>query len=119
MKPHALSQEQRILIALRKTLAEVVKDTTPLPGRRHPLKERTIERIRDCFSLIAARERELLAPGDADGADGAAMLRPRYADAPQTPNVVPLKRARGPHDKIQNKTRDKAKEHGREEPEQR
>ena len=106
MKPRTLNKEQRILIALRKTLAEVVKDTTPLPGRRHPLKESTIERIRDCFSLIAARERELLAPGDAGGA---ATMRPRYADAPRAPKVVPLKRASSPRHKTEEKPQEKVR----------
>ena len=109
MKPYSLSKEQRILIALRKTMAEVVKDTTPPPGRRHPLKESTIERIRDCFSLIAARERELLAPGDADGAGDAAAMRPRYADAPRAPKVVPLKRASSPRHKTEEKPREKTR----------
>ena len=89
MKLRALNKEQRILIALRKTLADIVKDTTPLPGRRHPLKESTIERIRDCFSLIAAREREL-AQGEG-GTDDVSAMRPRYADAPRAPKVVPPK----------------------------
>ncbi len=98
MEPRTLSKERRILIALRKTLADVVKDTTPLPGRRHPLQESTIERIRDCFSLISAREREL-AQG---GADDASALRPRYADEPRTREVVPLKRAAKPPQKPEN-----------------
>ena len=101
MKPHSLSKEQRILIALRKTLAEVVKDTTPLPGRRHPLQKSTIERIRDCFSLISARERELAQGGAHDG-DISAM-RPRYADEARTPEVVPLQRAGKPRQGPQNR----------------
>lgn len=87
------------MIALRKTLADVVKDTTPLPGRRHPLKESTIERIRDCFSLISAREREL-AQGDADDAPAP---RPRYADEARTREVVPLKRAGKPSQKPESR----------------
>ena len=53
------SVEQRILIVMRKVLASVVKDVTPPPGMRHPLSEQTIDDIKNCFSLIAAREREL------------------------------------------------------------
>jgi len=44
---------------MRKVLASVVKDVTPQPGMRHPLSEQTIDDIKNCFSLIAAREREL------------------------------------------------------------
>ena len=44
---------------MRKLLAQIVKDTTPGPGMRHPLSEQTIKDIRDCFGLISAREREL------------------------------------------------------------
>lgn len=54
-----LSKEQRILRVMRKVLANVVKDATPQPGMLHPLSERTIADIRDCFGLIAAREKEL------------------------------------------------------------
>lgn len=86
MRDDTLNKEQRILIAMRKTLAGVVKDTTPLPGRRHLLKESTIQDIRHCFSLISAREREL--------AEGAARkvsaMRPRYADEAHDEKVVPL-----------------------------
>ena len=96
MKPDSLSKEQRILIALRKTLADVVKDTTPLPGRRHPLKESTIERIRDCFSLISARERELIHDDAHDGTRDTSAMRPRYADEARTQEVVPLQRAGKP-----------------------
>jgi len=53
------SVEQRILIVMRKVLATVVKEVTPQPGMRHPLSEQTIDDIKNCFSLIAAREREL------------------------------------------------------------
>jgi hypothetical protein len=53
------SVEQRILIVMRKVLATVVKEVTPPPGMRHPLSEQTIDDIKNCFSLIAAREREL------------------------------------------------------------
>lgn len=52
-----LSKEQRILRVLRKVLANIVKDATPLPGRPHPLSEGTIAEIRDLFGLIAERER--------------------------------------------------------------
>lgn len=79
-----LSKEQQILVAMRKTLAAVVKDVTPPPGMRHPLSENTIEDVRACLSLIAAREKEL---ADRDGRGGD---RPYYADEPQSAQVVPI-----------------------------
>ena len=85
MATTTLSKEQRILIIMRKVLAQIVKETTPDPGLRHPLSERTIEDIRECFALIAAREREL-----ADDA-GIPQERPRYIDEPHTSTVVSLK----------------------------
>ena len=77
-----LSVEQRILIMMRKTLACVVKDTTPLAGARHPLKESTIEAIRDCFAMIAAREQAL--------SKSAQKAQPRFADTPRDSHVIPM-----------------------------
>ena len=37
------NKEQRILVVMRKLLAQIVKDTTPGPGMRHPLNEQTIK----------------------------------------------------------------------------
>ena len=85
MNNNELSKDQRILIALRKTLSGVVRDTTPPPGMRHPLTEQTIEDIKHCFSLIAAREKELT---EESGQTNTA--RPRYADEPKTSHVVPF-----------------------------
>ena len=79
-----LTKEQRILIAMRKTLAAIIKDVTPPPGMKHPLSEGTIGDIRQCLVLIAAREKEL---ADAQGRSGE---RPYYADEPQTAQVVPI-----------------------------
>jgi hypothetical protein len=81
------SKERQILMVMRKVLAAVIKDTTP-PSRamKHPLTDGTIEDIRNCLALIAAREREL-----ADAA-GAAQERPYYTDDPAgaTHQVVPI-----------------------------
>ena len=55
----SLTVEQRVLIVMRQVLASVVREVTPQPGMRHPLSEQTIGDIKNCFSLIAAREREL------------------------------------------------------------
>jgi hypothetical protein len=79
-----LSKEQQILVAMRKTLAAIVKDVTPPPGMRHPLSENTIQDVRACLALISAREKEL---ADLDGRGGD---RPYYADEPQTAQVVPI-----------------------------
>jgi hypothetical protein len=77
------SKEKRILITMRKVLASIVKDTTPEPGLRHPLREQTIQDIRQCFKLISAREREL-----AEAAGMKVQDRPRYSDQAKTTNVV-------------------------------
>jgi hypothetical protein len=79
-----LTQEQKILIAVRKTLAAVIKDITPPPGMKHPLSEQTIADVRHCLALISAREKDL-----AD-ARGRAPERPYFADEPQTAQVVPI-----------------------------
>jgi hypothetical protein len=81
------SKERQILVVMRKVLAAVIKDTTP-PNRamKHPLTDRTIEDMRQCLALIAAREREL-----ADAA-GVAQERPYYTDDPAAGanRVVPI-----------------------------
>lgn len=59
MTEENISKEQRILRVMRKVLANIVKDTTPQPGMLHPLSDRTIQDIRECFGLISAREAEL------------------------------------------------------------
>jgi len=80
------SKEQRILVVMRKLLAQIVRDTTPGPGERHPLSEQTIKDIRDCFSLIAARERELIEEIGIENKD-----RPHFADEPKTSTVLKFK----------------------------
>ncbi len=81
---HELTKEQQILIAMRKTLSAIIRDVTPPPGMRHPLSEPTIEDVRQCFGLIAAREKEL---ADAQGRGGE---RPYYVDEPPDTHVVPI-----------------------------
>jgi hypothetical protein len=70
-----LSKEERILRAMKLTLAGVIRDTATPQGMRHPLTDATIEDLRQCLALISAREREL---AQAAGRDTSA--RPRYAD---------------------------------------
>ena len=85
MNSDDLSKDQKILIALRKTLSGVVRETTPPPGMQHPLTAQTIEDIKHCFVLIASREEELLEEkGQSNDA------RPRYVDEPKTSHVVPF-----------------------------
>jgi hypothetical protein len=79
------SKEERILRVMKRVLTDVAKDTYTRPGYRHPLSDATVQGIRDCLSLIAAREAELAA------AAGRPMnLRPRFVDEPQTSVVVKL-----------------------------
>jgi len=79
-----LTKEQQILIAMRKTLAAVIKDVTPPPGMKHPLSDRTIGDVRQCLALISAREKELAE------AQGRASERPYFSDEPQSAQVVPI-----------------------------
>lgn len=80
-----LTLEHRILIQMRQVLASVVRDVTPAPGMRNPLSPSTIEDIRACFALIAAREREL-------NADRDQSARPVYADRGATTRIVDLEK---------------------------
>lgn len=78
-------KERQILMVMRKVLAQIIKDTTPeFKTMKHPLSADTIEDIRQCLALIAAREREL-----ADAA-GLARERPYFADEKPAAEVVPL-----------------------------
>lgn len=83
---NAANLEQRILRAMRKTLASVVKDATPRPGTSGFLADETINQIKSCFELIAARERELAV---ALGLDEA---KPGYVDQPQTSQPIQISR---------------------------
>jgi hypothetical protein len=79
------SKEREILVVMRKVLAQIIKDTTPSSrAMKHPLSEYTIEDIRRCLGLIAAREREL-----ADAA-GAGLEKPYYTDQKPAAEVVPI-----------------------------
>lgn len=83
-----LSKEQEILMVMRKVLAAIIKDTTPPPGMKHPLTQHTIEDVRACLALIAARERELAE------ARGVKMERPFFTDARPTAEVVSMDQIR-------------------------
>jgi hypothetical protein len=77
-----LSKEQRILRVLRKTLGNIIKDTTPRPGFNHPLSDDTIRDIRDLFALISERETELAREA------GFAEERPHFSDEPSNAQVI-------------------------------
>ena len=75
MNDPELSVEERILQAVKLTLANVVRDTATPHGMRHPLSDGTIEDLRQCLALVSAREREL-----AQVAGRTAEKRPRFID---------------------------------------
>ncbi|MEE9328179.1 MAG: segregation and condensation protein A [Cocleimonas sp.] len=80
------TKEKRILMAMRKTLGNVVKDVTPSSSAlKSPLTASTIEDIKMCFGLIAAREQEI-----AKEAGVELKQRPQYVDEPTKTNVVSL-----------------------------
>jgi len=79
----SLSKEQQVMVAMRKTLAGVVKETTPEPGMIHPLSKNTVDDIKACFALIAARERELM---NEMGIENKA--RPHFTDETKTADVI-------------------------------
>jgi hypothetical protein len=83
--PNDNERELKILVVMRQVLSSIVRDTTPPPGMPHPLKNATIEDIRQCFALITAREKEIHASNGTDPG-----LRPRYKDQPRTSQVVPF-----------------------------
>ncbi len=83
MTDSELSMEERILRAVKMTLAGVIKDTATPHGMRHPLSEGTIEDLRQCLALISAREREL-----AQAAGKPMSQRPRYVDEPRPQDKV-------------------------------
>lgn len=75
-----LSMEQRILRAVKLTLAGVIRDTATPAHMKHPLSDGTIEDLRQCLALINAREREL-----AEATGESWNERPRYVDEPARP----------------------------------
>jgi hypothetical protein len=80
-----LSKEQRILRTVKKTLTDVAKDTYTPAELRHPLSEETINSIRNCLSLISAREAELAAEKGQTSTS-----KPHFIDEPQDTVVVKL-----------------------------
>jgi hypothetical protein len=76
-------KERDILAVMRQVLASVIKDTTPAHrDMKHPLSPSTIEDVRQCLALIAARERELA------NAAGAVQEKPYFSDDVQAVKTV-------------------------------
>lgn len=80
-----LNQEQRILAMVKRVLTDVARDTHAPPGMKHPLTENTVNGIRDCLTLIVAREQEL-----AEALGQEMNMRPRYIDEPRKNTVIPI-----------------------------
>ncbi len=73
-------------MAMRKTLAKVVRDLTPSDSAvRYPLSDDTVEDIKMCFDLISTRERELAKQAGIDNKD-----KPHFIDEPRASNVVSI-----------------------------
>jgi len=84
MSEQHLSKEKRILMVMRKTLGKIIRDLTPSDvAVRYPLTDSTVEDVKLCFDLIAARERELAQEAGIDVND-----RPHFVDEPRTTSVV-------------------------------
>lgn len=77
--------ENRIMFMMRKTLTNIIKETTPAPGMIHPLSDSCITDIKDCLTFIAARERELQ-----EDMGNMADERPYYVDEARTTAEVSL-----------------------------
>jgi hypothetical protein len=96
MSNSGLSIEERILQAVRLTLAGVIKDTATPHGMRHPLSDSTIQDMRQCLALISAREREL-----AEAAGRPIGGRPEYTDeAAQQDRVIHFYRKKPAGDEV-------------------
>ncbi|MCB1755989.1 MAG: segregation and condensation protein A [Gammaproteobacteria bacterium] len=97
MSEEAMHNERAIMIMMRKTLSGIIRDVTPLPGMQSPLKDETVEDIRRCLGVIAAREQEI---AKALGRD--IRERPRFRDEPRTSHVVSFKKSGDKKDAAEN-----------------
>jgi hypothetical protein len=84
------TKEQEILQVMRKVLTSIIKDVTPPPGMKHPLTNNTVQDVRACLGLIAAREREL-----ADE-QGRIVEKPYFTDEKPAAEVVPISKIQRP-----------------------
>jgi hypothetical protein len=85
--PHELTKEERILRMVKRVLTDIAKETYAPPGMQSVLSDNTIQGLRECFGLIAAREREM-----AEERGQPSRARPHYVDEPQKNVVVPIKK---------------------------
>jgi len=93
MSDDTFTTEKRVLMAMRKTLGNIVKDVTPSSSAlRSPLSDETIEDIRMCFNLISARERDIASAAGREIKD-----KPHFIDEPKKSNVVSLDGLRTNH----------------------
>jgi hypothetical protein len=83
MDPQEMNKEQQIMRAMRKTLTSVVRDCAPRDGVPSPLSEGTVENVRMCLGLIAAREAEL-----AEALGLSRNERPHYSDEPPASDIL-------------------------------
>ena len=79
------SKEEQILAVVKDTLTAIAKDTYTPPELKHPLSMETINRMRECFSMIVKRQQEL---ASARGVEF--NQRPRYVDEPDDTFVISL-----------------------------
>ncbi len=85
-EPEHFTKEKRTLVAMRKTLSAIIRDVTPdSSALKSPLSAATVEDIKMCFGLIAAREHEI-----AQEAGVELNERPQYPDSKKKTNVVSL-----------------------------
>ena len=78
--------EKRVLVAMRKTLSSVVRDVTPSSAAiKSPLSDATVEDIKMCFGMIAARENEIARDAGVEITE-----RPKYPDQEDETNVISL-----------------------------
>jgi len=80
-----VSIEEKILRIMKRVLTDVARDTHVQAGLKHPLSENTIIGIRDCLSLITARESEI-----AKEAGRELKMRPHFVDEPKKSVVIKL-----------------------------
>ena len=85
MSAEQFSTERRILMAMRKNLGGIIRDLTPSDSAvRYPLSDATVEDVKKCIDLMAARERELAQ------AAGVSEERPHFIDEVSAPKVVSI-----------------------------
>ena len=79
-----VEKEEAILLAVKKAITLVAKDTATEPGLKHPLSDETISYLRQCLALISAREQEIALHTGRD-----LSKKPRFIDeVPDTSNVI-------------------------------